>query len=62
MTDSSSSSSGGGCGCISLVAFIFLCAALIDSCGIATPWGKLHLDIFPTPGVRIEEAERNFDR
>jgi hypothetical protein len=52
--ESDTSSAGCGCGCVSalvsIIAGIFLLWALWK--GLPTPWGKLHLDIFP-PAIRL---------
>lgn len=48
-----SSKQSSGCGCIGFILTVMVLWALIV--GLLTPWGMLHIDLFP-PAIRLEEV------
>jgi len=50
-TKTDEGTSGGGCSCVSCLVFIFVVWGVLFS--ILTPWGNLHIGLFP-PSIMLK--------
>ena len=49
-TKTDEGTSGGGCSCVSCLVFIFVFWAVVAA--VATPWGQLHIGLWP-PAIEL---------